>query len=120
MLLAFRAALDSGESNGAGRGDETSAKAYQVQDSRVFSKLIVTTLKYMPMVMESHVPYKKGADGHFKVPTNTPKWQVLYRPVRSYFLSVVKLLRTLPEPDMVYIALNESAKMVPYLSLIHI
>ena len=115
LLLAFRAALDSGESNGAGRGDETSAKGYQVQDSRVFSKLIVTTLKYMPMVMESHVPYKKGADGHFKVPTNTPKWQVLYRPVRSYFLSVVKLLRTLPEPDMVYIALNESAKMVPYL-----
>ena len=45
LLLAFRAALDSGESNGAGRGDEPSAKAYQVQDSRVFSKLIVTTLK---------------------------------------------------------------------------
>ena len=81
----------------------------------MFSKLIITTLKYMPMVMEYHVPYKKTADGRFKVQTHTQKWHVLHRPVRSYFMSVIKLLQTLPEADMVYVALNESAKMVPYL-----
>ena len=46
---------------------------------------------------------------------HTQKWHILHRPVRSYFMSVIKLLQTLPEADMVYVALNESAKMVPYL-----
>ena len=107
LLLAFRSVLSS--------HDEEVQHAFHVQDSRVFSKLIITTLKYMPMVMEYHVPYKKTADGRFKVQTHTQKWHVLYRPVRSYFMSVIKLLQTLPEADMVYVALNESAKMVPYL-----
>lgn len=108
LLLAFRAAVHTGEK-------EESPQAYRIDDSAVFAKLVLTTLKYMPMVMEHHVPYKKGADGHFKVPTHTPKWHALYRLVRSYFLSVVQLLRTAAEPDMVYAALTESAKMVPYL-----
>ena len=107
LLLAFRSVLSS--------HDEEVQHAFHVQDSRVFSKLIITTLKYMPMVMEYHVPYKKTADGRFKVQTHTQKWHVLHRPVRSYFMSVIKLLQTLPEADMVYVALNESAKMVPYL-----
>ncbi|WFD18190.1 Nucleolar Complex 2 protein [Malassezia caprae] len=108
LLLAFRAAVHTGEK-------EVAPQAYRIDDSAVFAKLVLTTLKYMPVVMEHHVPYKKGADGHFKVPTHTPKWHALYRPVRSYFLSVVQLLRTVAEPDMVYAALTESAKMVPYL-----
>ena len=107
LLLAFRSVLSS--------HDEEVQHAFHVQDSRVFSKLIITTLKYMPMVMEYHVPYKKTADGRFKVQTHTQKWHILHRPVRSYFMSVIKLLQTLPEADMVYVALNESAKMVPYL-----
>lgn len=107
LLLAFRSVLSS--------HDEEVQHAFHVQDSRVFSKLIITTLKYMPMVMEYHVPYRKTADGRFKVQTHTQKWHVLHRPVRSYFMSVIKLLQTLPEADMVYVALNESAKMVPYL-----
>ena len=107
LLLAFRSVLSS--------HDDEVQHAFHVQDSRVFSKLIITTLKYMPMVMEYHVPYKKTADGRFKVQTHTKKWHVLHRPVRSYFMSVIKLLQTLPEADMVYVALNESAKMVPYL-----
>ena len=107
LLLAFRSVLSS--------HDDEVQHAFHVQDSRVFSKLIITTLKYMPMVMEYHVPYKKTADGRFKVQTHTQKWHILHRPVRSYFMSVIKLLQTLPEADMVYVALNESAKMVPYL-----
>ncbi|WFD25393.1 Nucleolar Complex 2 protein [Malassezia nana] len=107
LLLAFRAAVHTGE--------ETVSVTYRIDDSAVYTKLVLTTLKYMPVVVEHHVPYKKGADGRFKVPTHTPKWHALYRLVRSYFLSVVQLLRTVAEPDMVYAALTESAKMVPYL-----
>ena len=63
LLLAFRSVLSS--------HDDEVQHAFHVQDSRVFSKLIITTLKYMPMVMEYHVPYKKTADGRFKVQTHT-------------------------------------------------
>ena len=108
LLLAFRAAVSTDD-------ERVASTAFRVEDSAVYSKLIITTFKYMPMIMEHHVPYKKGNDGRFKVPTNTKKWHALFRPVRSYFLSVVQFLKTSPEPDMVYVALTESAKMVPYL-----
>ena len=55
------------------------------------------------------------ADGRYKETTHTKKWSTLVRPIRSFFLSVVQLLKTLPEADMVYVALTESAKMIPYL-----
>lgn len=107
MLLALRAAVHMGE--------DEDAFAYRVDDSAVYAKLVVTALKYMPMVLAHHAPYKRGADGRFKVPTHTRKWQMLARSVRSYFMSVVHLLKRSPETDMVYAALTESAKMVPYL-----
>jgi len=110
LLLAFRSAVHTG-----GDEEESGQWGYRVDDGAVFSKLLITTFKYMPMVMEHHVPYRRGADGRFKVPTSSKKWSTLVRPLRSYFMSVLHLLRTLPEPDMVYVALTESAKMVPYL-----
>lgn len=107
LLLAFRSAVHT--------GDETGEYAYRVNDPQIFSKLLITTLKYMPVVMEHHVPSKRGADGRFKIATQTKKWSTLTQPVRSYFRSVIQLLKTLPEPDMIYVALTESSKMIPYL-----
>ena len=107
LLLAFRSAVHT--------GDEGGDYAYRIDDGAVFSKLLITTLKYMPMVVEHHVPSKRAPDGRFKVATNTKKWSTLARPIRSYFMSVIQLLKTLPEPDMVYVALTESAKMIPYM-----
>ncbi|WFD29503.1 Nucleolar Complex 2 protein [Malassezia sp. CBS 17886] len=106
LLLAFRAAVHMGDADGE--------FAYTVDDSAVFTKLLITALKYTPMVLQHHAPYKKTAEGRFRVPTSAKKWPVLARCVRSYFGSVVHMLRTLPEADMVYVALTESAKMVPY------
>lgn len=105
LLLAFRSAV---------HGDEDRAWAYRVDDSAVFSKLLITTLKYTPAVLQHHVPYKR-AEGRFRVPTNSKKWSALQRPVRTYFRSVLHLLATLPTDDMVYVTLTESAKMVPYI-----
>lgn len=50
-----------------------------------------------------------------KLPTNTRKFAALQRPIATYFSNLHHLLRTLPEPRMQYVALSESAKMVPYL-----
>lgn len=105
LLLAFRSAV---------HGDEDRAWAYRVDDSAVFSKLLITTLKYTPAVLQHHVPYKR-VEGRFRVPTHSKKWSALQRPVRTYFRSVLHLLATLPTDDMVYVTLTESAKMVPYI-----
>ncbi|WFC97871.1 Nucleolar Complex 2 protein [Malassezia yamatoensis] len=107
LLLAFRSAVHT--------GDEEGDYAYRIEDGPIFAKVLITTLKYTPKVIQHHVPYKSTADGHFKVPTHTKKWSSLVRPIRSYFLSVIQLLKTHPEPDMVYTALTESAKMIPYM-----
>lgn len=107
LLLAFRSAVHT--------GDEENEYAYRIEDGAVFSKVLITALKYMPHVVEHHVPARRLADGRFKVPTHTKRWSTLVRPIRSYFLSVVHLLKTMPEADMVYVALTESAKMIPYL-----
>ncbi|PKI83203.1 Nucleolar Complex 2 protein [Malassezia vespertilionis] len=107
ILLAYRAAVFM--------GDEHVHLAYRVLDGDVFSSVVMAALKYTPMALQHHIPTKRAAEGRFKVPTHTKKWSLLVRPVRSYFLSTVQLLRTLSDPTMVYAALTESAKMVPYL-----
>ncbi|WFD41960.1 Nucleolar Complex 2 protein [Malassezia psittaci] len=107
LLLAFRSAVHT--------GDEEGDYAYRIEDGPIFAKVLITTLKYTPKVIQHHVPTKSTADGRFKIPTHTKKWSSLVRPIRSYFLSVIQLLKTHPEPDMVYTALTESAKMIPYM-----
>lgn len=107
LLLAFRSAVYT--------GDEEGEYAYRIEDGPIFSKVLLTTLKYTPKVVAHHAPARRMPDGRYKVPTHTKKWSTLVRPIRSFFLSVVQLLKTLPEADMVYVALTESAKMIPYL-----
>lgn len=105
LLLAFRSAVHA--------DDESHEWAYRVEDSAVFSKLLITTLKYTPAVLQHHVPYRR-TEGRFRVQTHGKKWSALVRPIRSYFKSVLHLLATLPTDDMVYVTLTESAKMIPY------
>jgi hypothetical protein len=109
LLLAFRAAAHMGSENYGGE-----ASSYVVNDAQVFNKLIVTTLKYVPVVLAHHIPYKE-TNSRYKLPTNSPKFTALQRPIQSYYSNLHRLLRTLPEPSLVYVVVSESAKMVPWL-----
>jgi len=76
------------------------------------AKLTKRTKKFMKNKLDQTLKQRQDAKKKQKY---TQNWHVLHRTVRSYSMSVIKLLQTLPEADMVYVALNESAKMVPYL-----
>lgn len=51
---------------------------------------------------------------HSKPPTQTPKQKGLQKLLLSYFHNIIHLLDQLTEPDMLQLALAESAKIVPH------
>ena len=109
LLLAFRAAAHMGADEAEG-----SELSYVVNDAAVFNKLIMTALKYVPVVLQHHIPSKELPNGKFKLPTNNRKFGALQRSVQSFFSSLHRLLKTLPEPRLLYVCVSESSKMVPF------
>ncbi|EPQ30781.1 uncharacterized protein PFL1_01682 [Pseudozyma flocculosa PF-1] len=112
LLLAFRCAVRVGEK--ANNQDEDAP--FVVDDSKVFNKVVLTTLKYTPVVLQHHAPVKKTNGGRFKLPLNSKKWSHVKKPLQSYFSSLFTLLRTLPEQKMLYVVVSESERMVPYVT----
>lgn len=110
LLLAFRAAAHMNDPDEA----ESPAHAFVVEEASVFNKLVMTTLKYTPVVLQHHIPAKETAQGKFKLPTNNKKFALLQRPIQTYFSNLHHLLKTIPEAKTLYVAVTESAKMVPF------
>jgi nucleolar complex protein 2 len=93
--------------------------------------LVVTTLKYTPVVLGHYLPVKELPSGKLyaessgtlhpadpvcsKLSTQTKQYGIVQRLVKSYFASFVKLLRQLSDTDMIAIAINESARLIPYM-----
>ncbi|CAO1614666.1 unnamed protein product [Parajaminaea phylloscopi] len=111
LLLAFRSAAHMDDVDDGSRP----AYAFVVEEADVYNKLILTVLKYTPVVLQHHIPYKETAQGKFKLPTNNKKFALLQRPIQTYFSNLHHLLGTLSEQKMVSVAVTESARMVPYL-----
>ncbi|KAF9054271.1 Noc2p family-domain-containing protein [Panaeolus papilionaceus] len=107
LLLAFRSAAHMNE--------EGQAVAWSIDSSAVYNKVVVTSLRYTPVVLEHHIPYKTLASGKFKPPTQTPKFKTLQKLVLSFFHNIIHLLDQLTEEETVRLALTESAKLVPYI-----
>ncbi|KZO97466.1 Noc2-domain-containing protein [Calocera viscosa TUFC12733] len=108
MLLAFRAAAHMNEEDGT-------EYAYSIGSSSVFNKLVVTALKYTPIVLSHHLPYKTLPDGRYKPPAQTKKHATLQKMILSYFNNILHLLDQLPDGDMKVLVLSDSAKVIPYI-----
>lgn len=66
VLLAFRAASaqdDDAEEAGEKRKQQSSTQRYEIPNAVIFNKLVVTALKYTPLVLNHHVPVKEQANG---------------------------------------------------------
>ncbi|PPQ63453.1 hypothetical protein CVT24_004985 [Panaeolus cyanescens] len=107
LLLAFRSAVHMNE--------EGQSVAWSIDSSAVYNKVVVTSLRYTPVVLEHHIPYKTLANGKFKPPTQTAKFKTLQKLILSYFHNIVHLLDQLTEEETLRLALTESAKLVPYI-----
>ncbi|GAA5886454.1 hypothetical protein JCM6882_001643 [Rhodosporidiobolus microsporus] len=118
LLHAFRSAA----THGAVPADPTSlsvedssAERYEIQSPAVFQKVVVTALKYTPVVLQSYVPYKE-VGGKYKLGTNTKNYATAQRLIKSYFVSLQSLLETVPrESDIPAMAVSESSKLVPWI-----
>lgn len=80
----------------------------------MFSKVVRTALKYTPVVVAHHVPVKEQAGGRVKVPTQSKQYTTCMRLVKSFFASVIRLVSQMSDPDTLQLAINESARLVPY------
>ncbi|KAJ7079563.1 Noc2-domain-containing protein [Mycena belliarum] len=107
LLIAFRAAAHMNE--------DGQVLAWSIDNASVYSKLITTALKYTPVVLEHHAPYKSLSNGKFKPPTQTPKLKALQKLILSYFQNVIHILSQLTDQEMLQLAVTESAKIIPYI-----
>ncbi|KAF8622635.1 hypothetical protein AX15_006884 [Amanita polypyramis BW_CC] len=107
MLIAFRSAAHVNE--------EDQVLAWNIDNSAVYNKLVTTTLRYTPVVLAHHVPYKKLPNGRFKPPTQTPKFRTLQKLIQSYFQNVIHIISQLTDYELLRLAVSESAKLIPYI-----
>lgn len=111
LLIAFRSAAQSG-SEVEFVGDR---ERYEIQSPAVFNKVIVTTLKYTPMVFSAQIPYKEVA-GKYKLASNSKAYATAQRLIKSYFVSLQSLLATTSSDSGIpSLAVTESGKLVPWI-----
>lgn len=114
LLLAFRSASRFDSQDDISSTSQSSA--YIINSPKVFNKLVLTTLKYTPVLLSWHIPYKILADGiSTKISTNNKVWKSLRKPISSYFSSIRRLLKGLTEEKMLYVTVEESEKVLPWL-----
>ncbi|KAI0085594.1 Noc2-domain-containing protein [Irpex rosettiformis] len=108
LLIAFRSAVHM--------NDDEPDQAWTIDDPTVYNKLITTALKYTPVVLAYHCPYKTLGNGKYKGPTQTPKWKTLQKLIISYFHNASHLLTQITDGQLQVLALTETAKMLPYVT----
>ncbi|KAI8972566.1 Noc2-domain-containing protein [Trametes punicea] len=108
MLIAFRSAAHMHE--------EDQVLAWRIDSSTVYNKLVTTALRYTPVVVEHHCPYRSLPNGKFKAPTQTDKWKTLQKLILSYFHNVLHLMGQISDDEMLRLAFSETAKLVPYVT----
>ncbi|KAI0632864.1 Noc2-domain-containing protein [Trametes polyzona] len=108
MLIAFRSAVHMNE--------EDQVVAWRIDSSTVYNKLVTTALRYTPVVLQHHCPYRTLQNGKFKAPTQNNKWKTLQKLILSYFHNVLHLMGQISDNDMLRLAFTETAKLVPYVT----
>ena len=65
--------------------EEDQVLAWTINSSAVYNKLLVTSFKYTPVVLEHHIPYKTQSNGKFRPPAQNAKFKALQKLILSYF-----------------------------------
>lgn len=106
LLIAFRSAVHMNE--------DDQVLLWRIDNATVYTKLVTTSLRYTPIVLAHHLPYKILPNGKFKQPSQSAKQKALQKLTLSYFNNVVHLITQLTDPETLRLALTESAKILPY------
>lgn len=112
LLLAFRSAARMNDDD-----DLNNRKMhYTINNPKVYNKLVVTALRYTPVVLHHHIPYKTLHSGKIKPPTQNAKQKSLTKLVLSFFHNILHLLKQVTDVELQALALSEGGKIVPYIS----
>ncbi|KAI9139487.1 Noc2p family-domain-containing protein [Paraphysoderma sedebokerense] len=105
LLLAFKSAIAQSTAADKKNGTEQTI-LYRVDEATLYKKLIITTVKCVPEVVEFYMKRSQGS----KVPRR------LGNILKSFFASVTTLLSTTTDPNMLQYILQESKKLVKYIT----
>ena len=108
VVLAFRAAAHVNE-------DEGKEYKYTISSPDVYHDLLLATLKYVPEVLNHHLPVKENAAGKVRVPTDSKKFRTLTPLLKSHTTSVHHLLGSLSDAATLNITLSSITPLLPYL-----
>ncbi|KAF8130270.1 Noc2-domain-containing protein [Boletus edulis] len=108
LLIAFRSAAHMNE--------DDQSPAWRIDSSAMYNKLVTTALKFTPVILAHHIPYKTLPNGKYKPPTQTKKQKALQKLILSYFSNIVHLIPQLTDTEMLQLAFAESAKILPYVT----
>ncbi|KAG8879387.1 Nucleolar Complex 2 protein [Tulasnella sp. 331] len=109
LLLAFRSAANNNE-------EDKARDAWVIDNPSTFNKVVITALKFTPIALKHHLPYRELPDGRYKAPTSNPKQAALVKLVASFFSSIVRFSSQITDSDMNVLVINESAKLLPYVT----
>ncbi|BEI82314.1 hypothetical protein CcaverHIS002_0301820 [Cutaneotrichosporon cavernicola] len=122
MLTAFRAAAHMNEEGEQGSGLDL---RYTIPSADVFNRLVVTALKFTPVVLAHHKPFKTLPNGRIKLGASKAP-ATLDRLILSHFSTLLHLLKSLPSTPsalgeeeegaggLLALAVSESAKLLPW------
>lgn len=119
-ILAFRAAAHMNQDD----EDEIETK-FKIESAQVFNKLILTALKFTPVVLGKLMPTKETSSGKFKTSPAPAAHPTLPRFALSHFTTIMYLIKSLPSApstddaeetteSLLYTVVTESAKMLPW------
>jgi nucleolar complex protein 2 len=108
VVLAFRAAAHVNE-------DDGKEYKYTISSPDVYHDLLLSTLKYVPEVLDHHLPVKETATGKVRVSTDSKKYKTLTPLLKSHISSVHHLLTTLSDAPTLKLTLSSITPLLPYL-----
>ncbi|KAF2268207.1 Noc2-domain-containing protein [Lojkania enalia] len=108
VVLAFRAAAHLNDDNGR-------AYKYSISNPDVYHELLVTTLEYIPKVLQHHLPVKETAAGKVRLSTDSKKFRTLTPLLKSHTVSLHHLLENLSDAPTLRMTLESLLSLLPYI-----
>lgn len=95
--------------------EESERVTYTIDNNSLYNKVVTTTLRYTPVVLHHHIPFKSLPNGKYKPPAQSVKQKMISKAVLSYIYNVLHLLNQTSSAEIQVLALNETAKLLPYI-----
>ncbi|PKS12777.1 hypothetical protein jhhlp_000988 [Lomentospora prolificans] len=113
MVLAFRSAAHINEADD--EEDQRNKNNFVISSPQVFNDVLVAALKYVPTVLNHHLPVKESSSGKLYVQTESKKFNTLSLLIKTYTASAIHLLGTLSDDKTLKLTISSLEPVLPYL-----